>query len=102
MSVGVVNAPLKVIVPVVLLSTTLVPVVTAPLKVVPPELVRVNIPISVPILPDTLTIPAVLIVRLDALAESVPTIELKFTVLAMPVPTVNVTPSAKVAAPKVT
>ena len=60
MSVGVVNAPLKVIVPAVLLSTTLVPVVTAPLKVVPPELVRVRVDNGVaPMAPVILIVPAV-------------------------------------------
>ena len=57
-----VRAPLKAIVPVVLVSVT-VAASTAPPKVVPPELVMVRVPILVPTAPLTLTIPEVLIVR---------------------------------------
>ena len=57
--VGVMSAPLKAIVPVVLVSTTLVTVVTAPVKVAPPELVMVRVPMFVPIMPVTLIAPAV-------------------------------------------
>ena len=42
-SAPVVKAPVKVIVPVVLVRTTAVPVVTAALKVVPPEFVIVSV-----------------------------------------------------------
>ena len=73
---------------------------TAPLKVVPPELVIVRVPISVPIAPLTATTPVVLIVRLEALPEAVPATELKLIALAIPVPKVSVTPSAKVVAPR--
>jgi len=51
-----VRAPLKVIVPVVLVSVT-VAASTAPPKVVPPELVMVRVPISVPMVVVTPTVP---------------------------------------------
>ena len=51
------TAALNATVPVVLVITMLVPVVTAPPNVAPPELVRVSVPISVPITPVTLTLP---------------------------------------------
>ena len=73
---------------------------TAPLKVVPPELVMVRVPISVPMVLLTATAPVVLIVRLEAKPEAVPATELRLIALAMPVPRVKVTLSAKVVAPK--
>ena len=51
-----VRAPLKAIVPVVLVSVT-VAASTAPPKVVPPELVMVRVPISVPMVVVTPTVP---------------------------------------------
>jgi hypothetical protein len=60
-SAPVVKAPVNVIVPVVLVRTTVVPVVTAALKVVPPELVIVRF-LSVllpPTIPVTPTVPEV-------------------------------------------
>ena len=73
-----VNAPLKIIVPAVLLSTTLVPVVTAPLKVVPPEWVMVKVDSGVaPIAPVTLitpTVPAFIVS--DCVLAAAPTIVL--------------------------
>ncbi len=74
---------------------------TAPLKVVPPELVIVRIPISVPMVLETVTAPVVLIVRFEALPLAVPAIDDKLIVFAIPVPIVRVTPSASVVAPKV-
>ena len=55
-----VRAPLKAIVPVVLLKVTVV-ALTAPPKVVPPELVMVRVPISVPMVLVTPTVPTELI-----------------------------------------
>ena len=72
----------------------------APLKVVPPELVMVRVPISVPMVLLTATAPVVLIVRLEVLPESVPATEIRLIALALPVPIVKVTLSAKVVAPK--
>ena len=91
-------------VPVVAVNTTLAMrselVPTAPLKVVPPELVIVRVPISVPMVLLTATAPVVLIVRLEAKPEAVPATELRLIALAMPVPRVKVTLSAKVVAPR--
>ena len=56
---------------------------------------------SVPTAPLTVAAPVVLIVKLDAVPLAVPVTEDKLNVFALPVPTVRVTPSAKVAAPKV-
>ena len=95
-----VNAPLKRIFPVVFVSVTVF-ALTAPEKVAPPELVKVTVPMSVPIAPDTETAPVVFKVKFDALPAAVPVTELKLIGAATPVPTVNVVPSAKVAAPKV-
>ena len=61
----------------------------------------VRVPMSVPTAPPTVTAPVVLIVRLDAVLPAVPLTEDKLIALARFVPTVKVTPSAKVAAPKV-
>ena len=92
------------IVPVVAVNTRLAiglaPEPTAPLKVVPPELVMVRVPMSVPMVLLTATTPVVLIVKLEALPESVPARELRLIALALPVPIVKVTLSAKVVAPK--
>ena len=72
--VGVVKAPLKLIVPVVLVSTTLVPVVTMSLKLAPPELVIVRLDTLAvpPIAPSTLIVPPVpaLSVKASAFAEA--------------------------------
>ena len=58
--VGEMRAPLKAMVPVVLVRTTLVPVVTAPVKVAPPELVMVRVDkLAVPMIPLTAIVPAV-------------------------------------------
>ena len=74
---------------------------TVPVKVVPPELVMVSVPISVPIVLETVTAPVVLIVRFDTAFRAVPIIEERLIALAIPVPRVRVTPSASVVAPKV-
>ena len=100
MSVVAVTAPLKVIVPVVLVKVT-VEAETVLLNVVPPELVIVMVPISVPMAPLTVTAPVVLMVRFELVPLAVPVTDDRLMALAMPVPTVSVTPSAKVAAPKV-
>ena len=55
-----VRAPLNAIVPVVLVRVT-VAASTAPPKVVPPELVMVRVPISLPIVVVTPTVPTELI-----------------------------------------
>ena len=71
---------------------------TVLLNVVPPELVTVTVPIVDPTAP-TETTPVVLIVKFGAPPEplTVPNV----IALPIPVPTVNVVPDAKVAAPKV-
>ena len=74
---------------------------TVLLNVVPPDWVIVTIPISVPIASLTVTTPVLLIIKLETVPPEVPVIAAKLIGLAMPVPTVNVTPSAKVAAPNV-
>ncbi|CAM3792469.1 hypothetical protein POBR111598_09905 [Polynucleobacter brandtiae] len=74
---------------------------TAPLKVVPPELVMVRVPMSVPMVLETLTTPVVLIVRFDTPLFAVPATDDKLIALAMPVPNVRVAPSASVVAPRV-
>ena len=79
----------------------IVAALTAPLNVEPPELVIVKVPMSVPIAPDAVTAPVVLMVTLDADPLAVPEILDKLIVFAIPVPNVKVTPSAKVVAPKV-
>ncbi len=100
MRVVAVNAPSNAIVPVVLVSVTVVALI-APLKVVPPELVIVTVPISVPMVLETVTAPVVLIVRFDTVLPAVPAIDDRLIAFAIPVPKVNVTPSASVVAPKV-
>ena len=102
-----VNAPLKVMVPVVLLKVTVV-APTAPPKVVPPELVIVTVPISVPIAPSTVTVPEELIVIFDLpnkdplVPPAVPEIDLTDIKPGPPLPRVNVTLSARVIAPRIT
>ena len=63
-------------------------------------MVMVRVPISVPMVLLTATAPVVLIVRLETKPEAVPATELRLIALAMPVPIVKVTLSAKVVAPK--
>ena len=60
----------------------------------------VRVPMSAPMVLLTATTPVVLIVRLEALPKAVPATELRLIALAMPVPRVKVTLSAKVVAPK--
>ena len=85
----------------VVLVIATVATLTAPPNVVPPELVIVKVPMSVPIAPEAVTAPVVLIVTLDAEPLAVPETLDRLIALAMPVPKVNVTPSTKVVAPKV-
>ena len=61
----------------------------------------VNVPMSVPIAPEAVTAPVVLIVMLEDVPPAVPETLLKLIAFEMPVPKVNVTPSTKVVAPKV-
>ncbi len=70
-------------------------------KVVPPELVMVKSPISVPTAPATVTAPVVLMVKLLDVPDAVPVTAAILIVLAMPVPTVSVTPSSRMALPRV-
>ena len=65
LKLGVVKAPLKAMVPVVLVNTTLATVSTVPPKVVPPELVTVKLPMLVPMVRKIFTAPVVLITMLD-------------------------------------
>ena len=83
------------------LATTSPLAPTAPLNVVPPEFVIVKVPISVPIAPEAVTAPVVLIVILEAEPPAVPETLLKLIAFAIPVPKVKVTPSAKVVVPNV-
>ena len=99
--VGVVRAPLKVIVPVVLVRTTLVPVVTAPVKVAPPELLTVRVAklTPPPIAPLTLIVPGVFRVK-DWVLAVVPLILLKLIAPLLPLPVlVSVVFAPKVTAP---
>ena len=70
-------------------------------NVVPPDCVMVTVPISVPTAPPMVTAPMVFIVKLEDVLPVVPVTDERLKVLAIPVPIVNVTPSASVAAPKV-
>ena len=88
------------IVPVVLVNAT-VAASTVLLNVVPPEFVMVIVPMSVPIAPEAVTAPVVLIVILEAEPPAVPETLLKLIAFAIPVPKAKVTPSAKVVAPNV-
>ena len=96
------KSPLKVtaLFSVVLVIAT-VAALTAPVNVVPPELVIVKVPMSVPIAPEAVTAPVVLIVMLEAEPLAVPETLDKLITFAIPVPNVKVTSSTKVVAPKV-
>jgi hypothetical protein len=85
---------------IVSVSTTLV-VVTAEANAAPPDCVIVKAPISLPILPDTLNTPSVLIVKLDDEPDAVPDTDARLISFEIPVPIVSVTPSASVVDPKV-
>ena len=94
--------PLNVILEAAVLSLkVIVAALTVLENVVPPDRVIVTVPMSVPTAPLTVTAPVVLIVKLEAVPLAVPVTEDKLNVFALPVPTVKVTPSAKVAAPNV-
>jgi len=82
-----VNAPLKVMVPVVLLKVTVV-APTAPPKVVPPELVMVMVPILVPTAPLTVTAPLVSKVKLAVPLDG-PVTVVKLIGVAAPAPKVR-------------
>ena len=71
---------------------------TAPLNVVPPDCVIVKVPMSVPTAP-AVTAPKVLRVRLLANPAAVPVIDPRVMILLIPVPTVRVTLSTRVAFP---
>ena len=86
--------------PVVFVNVTVV-ALTAPLNVVPPELVIVKVPMSVPIAPEAVTAPVVLIVMLEAEPLATPDTVVMLIGVDAPVPTVNVLPSEIVIAPKV-
>ena len=88
---------LVVIASVVMRSELVVP--TAPAKSIPPELVTVNVPISVPIAPLTVTAAVVLIVRFDLGPLATPLIDVNVIGVAAPAPKTSVIPSATVAAP---
>ena len=75
--------------------------VTVLWKATPPDWVMVMVPMSVLTAPATVTAPVVSSVRLLTVPSAVPVTEPKVMALAMPVPTVRVTPSANVAFPKV-
>ena len=87
--------PLNATVPVVLLITMLVPVSTVDPKVAPPLLVRVKLPISVPIAPVILTAPVLLITTLELAPPAVPVIEATVIAPELPPPRYRVTPSPK-------
>ena len=81
---------------------------TVPLKVVPPELLIVIVPMSVPTLPSTRTVPTESITTLDlpertpAVLVAVPEIDLTDIKPGPPLPNVRVTLSPRVIAPKIT
>ena len=75
--------------------------VTVLWKATPPDWVMVMVPMSVPTTPDTVTAPVVSRVRSLTAPAAVPVIDPRLMVFAIPVPIVRVTPSAKVAFPKV-
>ena len=89
-----VKTSLNAIVPVALVKAT-VDAVTAPPKVAPPAFVMVNVPISVPMAPVTLTAPDVLITTLDAEPPAVPVIEATVIEPELPPPRYKVTPLPK-------
>ena len=74
---------------------------TAPENVVPPEFVTVSVPISVPMDPLTVTAPVTSMVTFDAVLPAVPAMLVRLIPPEPPVPSVSVTPSARVAAPSV-
>ena len=90
---------LVVIASVVIRSELAVP--TAPAKSIPPEFVTVNVPISVPIAPLTVTADVVLIVKFDLGPLATPLTEVNVIGVAAPAPRTSVMPSATVAAPNV-
>ena len=73
---------------------------TVSLKVVPPLLVIVIVPISVPTASATATTPVVSMVKFDGLPASVPSTASRLMALAIPVPTVKVASSARIASPR--
>ena len=103
------SAPLKAIVPVVLVRTTLVPVVTAPVKVAPPEFNTVTEPIFVAIVRRILTTPELLMMRFAGQLSyspkrpvSIPATEPNvIKPVAVLLPKVNVTPLERVMSPKI-
>jgi hypothetical protein len=88
-NVAAVKAPLKVTVPVVSVSVTVV-AVTAPANVVPPLSVTVTTPMSVPTTPPTLTTPVVLKATFDAAPSATPLIVPVVIAVATPVPSTSV------------
>ena len=92
--------PSNLTVPVVLVMVV-VAAATVLWKVVPPELVMVSVPMSVPTAPATVTAPVVLRIKLLERGEAVPVTAAMLIVLAMPVPTVRVTLSSRMALPRV-
>jgi hypothetical protein len=87
-NVAAVRAPVKVIVPVVLVNVT-VEALTVLLKVAPPEFVTVTVSMLVPTAPDTVTVPVVLKVRFEEPEEYPVTDDIDMGV-ATPVPRVRV------------
>ena len=63
---------------------------TLPANVIPAELVTVKVPISVPIAPATLTVPKVLIVKLETAFPATPLTEERLILAAPPLPNVSV------------
>jgi len=94
------KAPLNVVVPVPALWVKLA-AFTVPVNVPVEQLVTVTVPISVPILPETPMVLVVLKVILEAVLPAVPATEDNEIGVAAPAPKVKVTPSERVAAPKV-
>ena len=70
-------------------------------KVAPPVWVRVSVPKSVPTEPAKVTDPVELTIRLDAVPPSVPLIAPRLMVPPPPAPSVRLTLSARVTAPRV-
>ena len=99
---GVVNASLKLIVPLVLVKVTPVVVSTAPANVAPPEFVTVKRPMFVPMVLSKLKAPVVLITTFagqfkfspNGAAIGIPAIEPTVIEPDPPPPKVNVTPLA--------
>ena len=94
-----VRAPLKAIVPVVLVKVVVVSL-TVLVKVVPPELVTVKVPMLVPIAPME-TVPTLLMVTLPDPAPG-PVMELTLMVAGPVLPKMSVTPLFRVILPSVT